>query len=339
MRPMSQYRQPQEKRGRTRRFRKFKLTLSVAVVLIGVSEGLSTHVGAATSVIRSGATGYCLDDYRNNTVATAEVDIWSCNNSLAQNWIFTGIFIKHDGGRCLSVDGDSKTEGARVTLNRCTAAAGQVWLMTNKGFENPNSNLCLAATATASGAHTVLASCKDMPQPLKTWTPTNSSGQSLVTPSCSSAKGERIACYAEREWAAWSAKNSDHAGLLNTYTDGNSYEEWCADFVSYVYSEAGYPFTQGERNGWDEYDANSVQNMGFTMHPADGSYTPKTGDVAYFNYNGGHVEIVVSGGKTPTFVYGDSGNPDPVTGNGDMAANTITNDGDAGQVMYYLSPD
>jgi len=66
---------------------------------------------------------------------------------------------------------------------------------------------------------------------------------------------------------------------------------------------------------------------------------PLAGDVAYFNYGGGHVEIVVSGGQTPTFVYGDSGVTDPTTGNGQMTTNTITQKANEGQLIYYLSPN
>jgi hypothetical protein len=151
-------------------------------------------------------------------------------------------------------------------------------------------------------------------------------------------KGDQVACYAKRQWAAWQSGSAIHEALLTDYTQGNTNEEWCADFVSYVYKEAGFPFENGERNNWDEYNANNVQYMGFTLHPA-GSYLPRPGDVAYFNYPGGHVEIVVSGGTHPTFVYGDAGTIDPATGNGDMTENSFTSDGTAGQVVYYLSPN
>ena len=124
---------------------------------------------------------------------------------------------------------------------------------------------------------------------------------------------------------------------MTGYTDGAPYEEWCADFVSYIYKEAGYPFTGGETNGWDENNANKIQFMGFVKHdPAN--YTPKPGDVGYFNYNGGHVEIVISGGAHPTFIYGNSATIDPTTGNGQMESNTIVQDGSLGHLVYYLSP-
>jgi cell wall-associated NlpC family hydrolase len=147
-----------------------------------------------------------------------------------------------------------------------------------------------------------------------------------------------VACYAEKEWTTWQSGGISHDTLLNSYTNGSPDEEWCADFVSYVYKEAGYPFTQGSSNGWDENNANYIQYMGFAMHSASSGYVPKPGDIAFFNYNAGHVEIVVSGGSHPTFIYGDSATIDPTTGNGQMKANTILSDSD-GQIVYYLSPN
>jgi hypothetical protein len=155
---------------------------------------------------------------------------------------------------------------------------------------------------------------------------------------CRGSQGDKIACVAAQQWILWQSGTVSHNTLLNTYSDGNSYEEWCADFVSYVYKQAGYPFENGERDGWDEYYAPYIENQGFTYHSAY-DYTPKAGDVAFFDYNGGHVEIVAVGGSKPIFIYGDSGTTDKTTGNGDMADNTITNDGTAGQLIYYLSPN
>jgi hypothetical protein len=178
----------------------------------------------------------------------------------------------------------------------------------------------------------VLASCSYITQPYEQWT-------STTTPTCKDATdGQRVACYAIKEWTTWQSGTPSHEALLNTYTDGAPYEEWCADFVSYVYKEADAPFTNGETDGWDENIASNVQNQGFTLHPAI-LYTPQVGDVAYFNYTGGHVEIVISGGSTPTYIYGNSATIDPTTGNGQMEANTISNEGNLGGVSYYLSRD
>ena len=167
-----------------------------------------------------------------------------------------------------------------------------------------------------------------------TWSKHSTGGASLA---CSGTEGQVVACEAAKQWITWQTGTPSHNALLNDYSDSNGYEEWCADFISYIYQEAGHPFTNGERNGWDEYLAGNIQYQGFTYHDA-ANYLPQTGDVAYFDYSGGHVEIVAVGGPKPIFIYGDSGTTDPSTGNGQMAENTITDDGTEGQVIYYLSP-
>jgi hypothetical protein len=146
-----------------------------------------------------------------------------------------------------------------------------------------------------------------------------------------------VGCYAIKDWIDWTSHPNDHVALLNNYTGGASYEEWCADFVSYVYKQAGYPFNNGNYSGWDENIASAISNQGFTIQ--NSSYIPKAGDVAYFDYPGGHVEIVIAGGPKPTFIYGNSATIDPTTGNGQMAANTIVNQGSFGQLLYYMSPN
>jgi hypothetical protein len=313
----------------------------VFVLLIGgvfVFRSVKSHALSQGTKLTSGISGTCADDYHDNTLAGAVVDAAHCNNTSSQNWDITTTSIEHDSTRCLSIQNDSTQIGTAVVLNPCDASPGQVWLRDKNGYQNPGSGLCLNAPSDSTGVQLTIASCGTQPSANETWTPTAASGSSLQPSSCNGTEGEKVACYAAKEWNAWQSGTPSHEALLTQYTDGAPYEEWCADFVSYVYKEAGYPFTQGETNGWDENIAGNVQNMGvFTMHPAS-SYIPKPGDIAYFDYSGGHVEIVVSGGKNPTFVYGNSDTIDPSTGNGDMEANTITTEGSAGQVEYYLTP-
>lgn len=318
-------------------------TIFIGIVLlctvISVFRLVENHAAAASSKITSGTSGYCLDDHDDSTNANNTVDMWKCNDSNAQDWTVNDTTITHDMTYCLSVHDNGKAQGTAVVLDACNDAPGQVWLRDNGGYENPNSTLCLAAQADTPVL--IISSCTRIASSQETWTPLtlNRIGETAGSnPSCVGSEGDKVACYAEKEWTAWQSGTPNHETLLNTYTDGTPYEEWCADFVSYVYKEAGYPFTQGEANGWDESNANAIQNMGFTMHLASSGYIPKPGDVAYFNYNGGHVEIVVSGGKTPTFVYGNSATIDPTTGNGEMKANTMTSDGNEGQLVYYLTP-
>ncbi|MGD0284241.1 MAG: ricin-type beta-trefoil lectin domain protein [Candidatus Saccharimonadales bacterium] len=320
-------------------FSSLLLVLVILICLFGVYKLVEKHVLADSPKITSGLAGYCLDDHDNKSNANTVVDNWKCNNTMAQDWVANISTITHDDTYCLTVQGNKINVGAKVVLNTCDGSAGQVWLRDQTGYQNPNSGLCLTTSQSTPNNQLIISDCNTLSNPQQTWTPTTIDNKNSSDMSCTGTEGNRVACNAIKEWADWQSNTSNHEVLLTKYTDGAPYERWCADFVSYVYKEAGYPFTQGNSNGWDENIADNIQYMGFTLHSATSNYIPQTGDVAYFNYAGGHVEIVVSGGKTPTFIYGDSATIDPTTGNGQMMANTITQKGDEGQVVYYLSPN
>ena len=298
------------------------------------------HISSAIPEIKSGIDGYCLDARGDSSALNATIDSWSCNGTDAQNWVATNNSLVHDKKSCLSIFNNGNAIGDKIVSSPCSGKPSQIWMAAVGGYENPSSADCLEIPNNQTNAQLILAHCTQLTQPSEAWMPAtfsrnSTSGASL---SCNGSEGQRVACVAAQQWVLWQSHSVKHANLLNTYSDGNGYEEWCADFVSYVYKQAGYPFMNGERSDWDEYYAPNIENQGFTYHSA-ANYTPQAGDVAYFDYNGGHVEIVAVGGSKPIFIYGDSGTIDKTTGNGDMAENTITNDGYSGQVLYYLSPN
>ena len=301
---------------------------------IGIGPVVLLHGGADANSIRSGSSEYCLDTLHGSAKAGAQIDLSGCNSTAAQSWRTTATTIQQTGtNNCAAAN----SNGA-VILNPCSEVPDQVWLRVQEGYYNPATDKCLSAEGL--GSQVQLASCSNLSSTAETWLP----GTAAKEPACGGSEGSAIACEAAKQWDAWDSTGSNHEALLTTYTDGTPYEEWCADFVSYVYQQAGYPFTNGSADGWDENNANTVQYMqfqngqGFTMHAVGSGYVPQPGDVAFFNYPGGHVEIVVSGGAKPTFVYGDSATVDPSTGNGQMKSNTITEDGQMGSVEYYLTP-
>ena len=303
--------------------------IAFIVFKIGTSDAAALH-----ATIRSGTSGYCLDDYRDGSKSGNKVMLWGCNNSSAQDWTASGDQIKH-GSSCLSVRDDQKTSYSPVVIKGCdTTSPGQVWLKDKNSYFNPNSEMCL--TAPHPNQSVVIAPCGSAQAATQAWTPFTPKTDAQ-TDACRGSEGEMVACYTEREWVLWQSGTISHNDLLARYTDGAPYEAWCADFVSYVYKEAGHPFTEAY-DGWDENTADTIQNYGFTLHTAASGYIPKPGDIAYFDYIGGHVEIVVSGGHTPTFIYGNSADIDPATGNGQMKANTIVDNQSDGKLVYYLSP-
>lgn len=310
--------------------------LTLLASIVGLIHSATNRTVAAQPAIQSGIKGYCLDAQSDTASSASVVDTKECDNSLSQAWSPDLTSIKGSNNTCLSVLNDLTTAGSKIVAKKCSNAPGQVWLRDKNGFINPNSQLCLSLPGNKTGTQLVIASCDLLNRASEQWHAVTPGTKSPAL-TCPSTEGERVACYAIQEWTNWQADPANRTTLLEQYTDNASYEEWCADFISYIYKEAGYPFVAGV-DGWDINGANDIQNQGFTQHDPS-SYTPKPGDVAYFNYDGGHVEIVVVGGKHPTFVYGNSGDVDPVTGNGTMKANTITDDGDNGRLVYYLSPN
>lgn len=316
--------------------------LIVSAFLIWASVAVaSLRPASADSPIpelRSGQPGNCLSVASSKIQAGSLLIAASCNGTAGQNFNFSGGHFTVAGNYCLTVPGST------VMLEPCSQSnQNQDWKADGVGYQNLSTNRCLSI-AKSKTQQVITASCNQLDTLNETWVPSIWSGQSIYNtsdPSCNQSNlGQRVACQAERQWLAWQTQPKLHNALLYDYTAGNPSEEWCADFVSYIYKQAGAAFTNGERglNGWDEYNANNIINQGFTYHAAGSGYLPQPGDIAYFNYLGGHVEVVVKGGNNPVFIYGDSGVLDPISGNGDMAENQIASDGSLGQLEYYLSP-
>ena len=333
-------RQTERPKKNQKGFTRVAILMAIVGVLVWLSSSIigigQVQADANQPEILSGIPGYCLDVHHSGTKAGTPIDTWQCNGTHAQSWQISRNRILNRDKYCLD------TLNSKVILNRCTNSPSESWSRKGIGIINNSTHLCLSLPGGKTNKQLIIASCNNLNSLSELWTPSQWTGVPLnriSTPSCNQKLlGQRVACFAQRQWVAWQTEPKIHLALLSDYTDSNPYEEWCADFVSYVYMEAGAPFTNGERNGWDQYNANDIQYMGFSYHQANSGYIPKAGDVAYFNYAGGHVEIVSKGGLHPTFIYGDSGVKDPVTGNGNMAENQITSDGSNGHLVYYLSP-
>lgn len=313
---------------------------TIALLIIGSFKLVDAKGSQSIAILRSGYVGYCLTapsgyDKHLTTATNA-----TCDGSTAQQWHTLSDTIRHTDLYCLGVPSITGQATLPVQVQRCTNSSHQQWLHYLDGYRNPATMLCLAGPSINGSGMIEAVSCDKMDQLRESWTPDewNVPVTAISAAPCNSGnEGQRVACYATRQWVAWQANPGLHTTLLTDYTDGNPSEPWCADFVSYVYREAGRPFTNADRDNWDEYRANALQVMNLQMHdPAH--YVPKAGDIAYFDYPGGHVEIVVKGGPHPVFIYGDSGTTDPATHNGNMSENSFMNDGDGGQLEYYLSP-
>jgi hypothetical protein len=82
------------------------------------------------------------------------------------------------------------------------------------------------------------------------------------------------------------------------YTDVPQNEPWCANFVSYVYREAGLPFTNPVAGGWripGIYTLTDYLELENYWHPADSGYVPVAGDIVIYDHGvlSGHTNIVL----------------------------------------------
>lgn len=175
----------------------------------------------------------------------------------------------------------------------------------------------------------------------------NCSGSDTSTSSLSPVR-QSVVCIAEQELAAWTPPPAIPRTGFTKYTQGvvgttSSPEEWCADFTSWVYNQAGYPL-QPDPN-WRLPAVASIQSVGqdnqnFHWHEAAG-YTPKPGDIAI--HGSQHVNIVVGvNGNQITLLGGDQGGgpyggPDSASVVSEYTISSPTNDDPI--ITGYVSPD
>jgi N-acetylmuramoyl-L-alanine amidase len=127
----------------------------------------------------------------------------------------------------------------------------------------------------------------------------SAAASSEETTCSSSVSGGSIVQVAEAEFA----KNvHEYDSNVLKYTTGRQ-EAWCADFVSWVYKEAGTPFTDGGAGGWQHPSVLELQGWFKKKHIYFdvGSQQPQPGDVAFYigsqTPDGGstqHVNLVIS---------------------------------------------
>ena len=83
--------------------------------------------------IRNRNTGTCLDDLNGNTAANANVGLYPCNGSTAQQWVIqdrgNGWFSLRNvaGNMCLDNYDWNAANGARISLYPCNGSAAQLW--------------------------------------------------------------------------------------------------------------------------------------------------------------------------------------------------------------------
>ncbi len=147
---------------------------------------------------------------------------------------------------------------------------------------------------------------------------------------------QAVVCIAQAELSKW------NSGSLKPGTDYKIYseatpEDWCADFASWVFNQAGYPLKEGPTwriSGVDAVKAVGEANQRFHWHDKSG-YIPKPGDLAIHNdgKTDYHVNIVVGiSGNRVTLIGGNQGS-------NDFAQSKVSRDSLQNDIIGYVTPD
>lgn len=164
---------------------------------------------------------------------------------------------------------------------------------------------------------------------------------------------QTVVCLAQGELALWKSQPDylskypafiyAQTGFLK-YSNG-AYEEWCADFVSWIYKQAGYSFDFN--SNWQVGYVPNIQQMGknnnkFHLHIVGDGYSPRPGDLAI--YDVGHVNMLVAvNGSATTYIGGDQtgvGQPEHTYGTQKPPSGSVVSaiNGNGG-ITAYVSPD
>lgn len=151
-------------------------------------------------------------------------------------------------------------------------------------------------------------------------------GTRILVPSSPGLSGirQRMVTIAEGQLGYSTSPASTYCNKYSAYwvsgtadcENANLDEEWCADFVAWVWKMAGVHFTYAFQNGDLNSSSASFYEWGVrhgTWHPIGSGYAPAPGDVAVYGLNtqtlvATHVAMVLAveaGSRGPVAVNGD----------------------------------
>ena len=110
----------------------------------------------------TGDHGKCLDDFGGDTTNGTKVDIWTCNNTVSQQWLFSAGALSVQG-KCLD-DSSQGGAGAKLVLWTCNGHAAQIWTHHTDGEYTLKLNgLCLTdpSGSATDGTQVVIRKCSN----------------------------------------------------------------------------------------------------------------------------------------------------------------------------------
>jgi hypothetical protein len=110
----------------------------------------------------TGDHGKCLDDFGSGTANGTKVDIWTCNNTVAQQWFFSGGALSVQG-KCVD-DSSQGGAGAKLVLWTCNGHAAQTWTHNSKSeYVLKLNGLCMTdpSGSSTNGTQVVIRTCRN----------------------------------------------------------------------------------------------------------------------------------------------------------------------------------
>lgn len=129
----------------------------------GSSNTVTTAIGSGTAP-QGEVTGYqglCLDDRNASTANYNPIQVYTCNNTNAQQWTVESNGALQTLGMCMDVNGGNTTNGTVVDLYTCNGTGAQDWVAQPSGdLVNPQSGKCLEDNGNgASGTQLIIDNC------------------------------------------------------------------------------------------------------------------------------------------------------------------------------------
>jgi hypothetical protein len=129
----------------------------------GASNTATTAINSAAAPVGAitGYQGLCIDDRGALTANYNPIQVYTCNNTSAQQWTVGSNGTLQVFGMCADVNGGNTTNGTAVDLYTCNGTGAQVWAAQPNGeLVNPRSGKCLEDNASGgSGTQLIIDDC------------------------------------------------------------------------------------------------------------------------------------------------------------------------------------
>jgi hypothetical protein len=133
------------------------------------SVSFNWTINALTGKPIKGDHGKCLDDFGGSTTNGNKVDIWTCNNTVSQQWTFVNGALSVLG-KCLD-DSSQGGAGAKLVVWTCNGHAAQTWTHKSNGeYVLKLNGLCMTdpSGSATDGTQVVIRKCAAFAD--QTWT-------------------------------------------------------------------------------------------------------------------------------------------------------------------------